>query len=45
MREAIQKLGGTMPEDLPAPESIKKLEAKRQKKIGKKKDVPGADGQ
>ena len=45
VREAIQKLGGTMPEDLPAPESIKKLEAKRQKKIGKKKDVPGADGQ
>lgn len=43
VREAIQKLGGTMPEDLPTPESIKKLEAKRQKKIGKKKDVPGSD--
>ncbi len=44
VREAIQKLGGTMPEDLPTPDSIKKLEAKRQKKIGKKKDAPGSDG-
>ena len=45
VREAIQKLGGTMPEDLPTPDSIKKLEAERQKKIGRKKDVHGADGQ
>ena len=34
VRQTIRELGGTMPEDLPAAESIKKLEAKRQKQIG-----------
>jgi DNA-damage-inducible protein D len=31
VRKTIQELGGTMPEDLPPAESIKKLEAKRRK--------------
>ena len=35
VRQTIKELGGTMPEDLPTPESIKKVEAK-QKKILKK---------
>jgi DNA-damage-inducible protein D len=30
VRQTIQELGGTMPEDLPAAESIKKLEEKDQ---------------
>ncbi len=34
VRQTIQELGGTMPEDLPTPESIKKLEAKRKKQLG-----------
>ena len=33
VRQTIQELGGTMPEDLPTAESIKKLEAKRLKEI------------
>jgi len=44
VRQTIQELGGTMPEDLPTAESIKKFETKRFKQIsdmgtaGKKKD-------
>ncbi|MBI5155375.1 DNA damage-inducible protein D, partial [Candidatus Poribacteria bacterium] len=34
VRRTIQEIGGTMPEDLPAAESIKKLEAKRRKELG-----------
>jgi DNA-damage-inducible protein D len=34
VRQAIQELGGTMPENLPTAESIKKLESKKQKTIG-----------
>ena len=38
VRKTIQELGGTMPEDLPAADSIKKLEAKKRKQI--KDDKP-----
>ncbi len=34
VRKTIQELGGTMPEDLPAVESIKKIETKQRKKLG-----------
>jgi len=37
VRRTIQELGGTMPEELPAVESIKKIEAKVRKRIGKAK--------
>lgn len=37
VRETIRELGGTMPEDLPTPDSIKRLESK-QKRLGSKKD-------
>lgn len=33
VRQTIEELGGTMPEELPAAESIKKLEAKEKKKL------------
>jgi hypothetical protein len=36
VRETIKDLGGTMPEDLPTIESIKKLEAKKKKELGGK---------
>lgn len=35
VRQTIKELGGTMPEDLPAAESIKKIETKKRKKLGK----------
>jgi DNA-damage-inducible protein D len=35
VRQTIKELGGTMPEDLPTADSIKKLETKRSKKINK----------
>jgi DNA-damage-inducible protein D len=48
VRETIKELGGTKPEDLPAADSIKKLEAKR-KKLGKpalkKLPSPASDGE
>jgi len=34
VRQTIKELGGTMPEDLPTPDSIKKVETKKKKKIG-----------
>lgn len=34
VRQTIQELGGTMPEELPTAESIKLLEARRRKEIG-----------
>lgn len=37
VRKTIQELGGTMPEDLPAEGSIKKVETKKQAKIIKRK--------
>lgn len=38
VRQTIQELGGTMPEELPVAESIKKIETKQRKQLGK----PGA---
>lgn len=35
VRQTIKDLGGTMPEELPAAESIKKLETKQRKQLGK----------
>ena len=35
VRQTIQELGGTMPEELPVAESIRKIEAKQRKQIGK----------
>ena len=34
VRQTIQELGGTMPEELPVAESIKKIETKEQKQLG-----------
>jgi len=34
VRKTIQELGGTMPEDLPTVESIKKIETKKRKQLG-----------
>lgn len=36
VRETIREIGGTMPENLPTPESIKKLENKQKRMLGKK---------
>ena len=33
VRQTIEELGGTMPEDLPTAESVKKIEAKRRKEL------------
>jgi DNA-damage-inducible protein D len=35
VREAIRKIGGTMPEELPPAEDIKKIERKQRKAIGR----------
>ena len=35
VRQTIKELGGTMPEDLPTVESIKKIETKQRKQLGK----------
>jgi DNA-damage-inducible protein D len=35
VRQTIKELGGTMPEELPAAESIKKIETEQRKQIGK----------
>ena len=35
VRQTIQELGGTMPEELPAAESIKKIETNQRKRLGK----------
>lgn len=39
VRKAIKDIGGTMPENLPTPESIKRLESK-QKRLAKKQNPP-----
>ena len=36
VRQTIKDIGGTMPEDLPVAESIKRLETKSRKRVGKK---------
>jgi len=33
VRKTIEELGGTMPEDLPPAESIKKIESKKRKRL------------
>jgi len=38
VRQTIKELGGTMPEDLPVVEDIKKLETKRKKELKDKAD-------
>jgi DNA-damage-inducible protein D len=38
VRKTIEELGGTMPEDLPVADSIKKLGKDKQKKLKKKKE-------
>jgi len=54
VREAIRRMGGTMPEDLPTPaksiqelqrEEQKRLEAQRQPSLFDLQDDPGADGE
>ncbi len=35
VRQTIQELGGTMPEDLPVSDSVKKIEIKQRKQLGK----------
>lgn len=40
VRQTIQELGGTMPEDLPVAESTKKIESKKRKQIGGRDDAP-----
>ena len=37
VRQTIKELGGTMPEELPSVESVKKLEAKARKSLKKPK--------
>ncbi|MBU3948195.1 MAG: DNA damage-inducible protein D [Proteobacteria bacterium] len=37
VRQTIRELGGTMPEELPVAESIKKIETKQRKQLGKAK--------
>lgn len=42
VRETIMELGGTMPEELPTPESVKRLE-NRQKRLNDRKNSPDVD--
>jgi DNA-damage-inducible protein D len=37
VRQTIRELGGTMPEDLPTVESIKKIQTQQRKLLGKTK--------
>ena len=41
VRQTIKELGGTMPEDPPAAESIKKLKSQQRKKLKKQKPDEG----
>ena len=38
VRQTIKELGGTMPEDLPTEESVKKIESEKKKRLPSKKD-------
>ncbi|MCY2930544.1 MAG: DNA damage-inducible protein D [Planctomycetota bacterium] len=40
VRQTIRELGGTMPEELPVVESIKKIETKQNKRLGKTQPPP-----
>jgi DNA-damage-inducible protein D len=46
VRQTIRELGGTMPENLPAAESIKQVESREKKRLKaeQKKSLPGKDG-
>ena len=44
VRQTIKELGGTMPEDLPVVDSIKPIENKQKKQIGKPKAIPSPKG-
>jgi len=41
VRKTIEELGGTMPEDLPVADSIKRLENKEQRLLKDKKEERG----
>ena len=40
VRQTIRELGGTMPEELPVAESIKKIESEQRKRLGKAETPP-----
>lgn len=44
VRETIMELGGTMPENLPTPESIKRLESRQKRLEAKQKQLDDKDG-
>ena len=44
VRQTIKELGGTMPENLPSAESIKRLESRKRKQIGGGPDQPNIEG-
>ncbi len=41
VRQTIKELGGTMPEDLPTPESVRRLESRKQKQLTRDGKKPG----
>ena len=41
VRQTIKELGGTMPENLPAAESIKQLQSEQRKRLRRKKSSDG----
>lgn len=43
VRDTIMELGGTMPENLPTPESIKRLESKQKRLIDKRKSTEDSE--
>jgi DNA-damage-inducible protein D len=45
VRQTIRELGGTMPEELPVVESIKKIETKQRKQLGKAEPPEKKDGE
>ncbi|MCX5999279.1 MAG: DNA damage-inducible protein D, partial [Chloroflexi bacterium] len=45
VRQTIRELGGTMPEDLPAVESIKKIETKQRRQLGKADKIAKRKGE
>jgi DNA-damage-inducible protein D len=46
VRQTIRELGGTMPENLPVAESIKKVEIREKKRLkaGQKRSLPNPGG-
>ncbi len=43
VRQTIEELGGTMPEDLPTEDSIKKIELRQKRLQNKGKDIQSID--